>query len=225
MCLSIMEEIDKDQLKFRDCTNFLISGCTQSGKSTFVKRLLTHSKELFITNPEICLFSYSHWQPAYNELQQQWGDKIVFMEDLPKEEYLRDTMKDYKHGIFVADDKATQIPESAFFMDLLTRYGHHFNLSNVMLVQDPSLNGKMKSVLSKNFHVNVLMKSPRDRNYVRNLAIMLNDYKCLTQAYDDATKEKYGYLVIDLHPQAEDRLKYRSFIFPDDQHTVVYRAI
>ena len=218
-----LNTVSRNDIKFRDCSNILISGCTQSGKTEFTKRLLTHADQMFVTPPEHCIFAYSHWQSAYDDLQQKWGDKITFIEELPSESYLSQTMQGRKHGLFVMDDKASEIPNSAFCMDLLTRYAHHFNLSNVILVQDPSLGGKMKSVLSKNFHVNVLMRSPRDRNYIRSLGIMLNDYKCLIESYDDACSKPFGYLCLDLHPLANPEVKYRSSVLPDDPHCVIYK--
>ena len=218
-----VNNISSNDIKFRDSSNILISDCSQSGKTEFAKRLLSHTEQMFVTPPEVCLFAYSHWQQSYDELQQLWGDRITFMEDLPSAEFLSQAMQGRKHGIFVMDDKASELPNSAFCMDLLTRYAHHFNLSNLIIVQDPSLRGKMKSVLSKNFHVNVLMRSPRDRNFIRSLGLMLNDYRCLIQSYDDACSNPFGYLCVDLHPLANPEVKYRSSIFPDDPHCVIYK--
>ena len=216
--------MDKNDLKFRDFSNILISGCTQSGKTEFTKKLLMNANEMFITPPQVCVFSYTHWQPVYEQLQEKWGDNITFMEELPNEETLREIMTGHQHGIFVVDDKASEMSNGVFFMDLLSRMGHHLKMSNVVLVQDPSLSGKMKSVLTKNFHVNVMMRSPRDRNYIRSLGIMLNDYKCLIEAYDDACEGMFGYLVLDCHPLSNPALKYRTKVFPQDDHCIVYRS-
>lgn len=215
--------INESDLKFRDYSNILISGCTQSGKTEFVTKLISNADKMFNTQPEICIFTYSHWQKAYDKLQRCWKDRIIFTDEIPSADFLHEIMNGKKHGLFVLDDKASELPNSAFFMDLLTRYGHHYKLSNIVLVQDPSLQGKMKSILSKNFHVNVLMRSPRDRSYVKALGIMLNDYSTLTAAYDDACAMPFGYLVLDLHPLANSLLKYRTNVFPQDQHCVVYR--
>ena len=216
--------IDKDDLKFRDFSNILISGCSQSGKTHFTKNLLMNANDMFITPPNVCIFLYSHWQKAYEEIQNKWGEKITFLRDTPDESFVAETMEGKKHGLFVVDDKVAEVVNATFFSDLLTRMAHHYRLSNCILVQDPSLTGKMKSVLARNIHVNVLMRSPRDRNYLRSLAIMLNDYKCVTESYDDACAHQYGYLVLDLHPQAKDQVKYRSQIFPNDDCCLIYQA-
>ena len=219
-----MNIIDGNDLKFRDFSNILISGCSQSGKTEFTKKLLMHSDQMFLTPPDVCMIVYSHWQKAYEELQNKWGSKITFLQETPDESYIAETMMGKKHGLFVVDDKVSEVVKTTFFMDLLTRMAHHYRLTNCILVQDPTLSGKMKSVLSRNFHVNILLRSPRDRNYLRTLAIMLNDYKCVTQSYDDACAQPYGYLVMDLHPKSNLQLKYRTNIFPDDKCCVIYQA-
>ena len=44
-----------EDIKFRDYSNILISGQTQSGKSEFIKKMLIHSDDLFVTPPEVAL--------------------------------------------------------------------------------------------------------------------------------------------------------------------------
>lgn len=173
----------------------------------------------------MCIFSYSHWQPAYDEIKAHWGDRIYFSEEIPEESHIRELMKSKKHGIYIADDKAREISTNPFFADLLVRYGHHHKLSTCLIVQDASMPGKMKSVLVKNFHVNILMSSPRDRAYLRSLGIMMNDYKCLMSAYDDCCAAgPHNYLIIDTHPKSNNQLKYRTRVFPSDEHCIVYQA-
>ena len=55
---------------FQDSTNMLVSGCTMSGKTEFVKHLMLNAKELFVTPPSIFIVSYTHWQPCYGEVQK-----------------------------------------------------------------------------------------------------------------------------------------------------------
>ena len=42
-----------DDIKFRDFSNFLISGSTQSGKTQFTKKLLMNTNHMFVTPPEV----------------------------------------------------------------------------------------------------------------------------------------------------------------------------
>ena len=173
---------------------------------------------------QVCMFSYSHWQPAYEDIRRHWNEKIIFTENIPTEEELRDMMNSKKHGIFIADDKASEIGNNPFFMDLLVRMGHHYRLTNCLVVQDASLPGRMKSVMAKNFHVNVMMRSERDRGYLRSLGVLMNDYKCLMDSYNDACSSPWSYFIIDTHPAANPDLKYRTRVFPDDEACIVYKS-
>jgi len=43
----------------------------------------------------------------------------------------------------------------------------------------------------------------------------------LYNAYLDATKEPFGYLILDLTQNTNDGLRFRSHIFPDEVHPLV----
>ena len=54
---------------------------------------------------------------------------------------------------------------------------------------------------------------------VANLArqIFASDRRVATEAYCEATREQYCYLLFDLHPSTEDRLHLRTNVFPGEQ--------
>jgi len=43
----------------------------------------------------------------------------------------------------------------------------------------------------------------------------------LYDAYVDATKDSYGYLLLDLTQNTNDGLRFRTHIFPDENHALV----
>ena len=47
--------------------------------------------------------------------------------------------------------------------------------------------------------------------------IFVSDWRFATEAYREATNEHYGYLLFDLHPSTEDRMRLRTNIFPGEQ--------
>lgn len=210
-------------VQFMTSSNILLAGCAQSGKSIFSRNLILNAKYLFEIPPSVFIFVYTHWQPIYDELRKELGEKIIFTDEIPTEEDLATLMQNHKHGLFIADDKAGEIGTNKFFYDLLTRMSHHMRLTTLLIVQDAGLIGKLRSSIQKNTHVNVVMKSPRERMFLRNLAIMLNDYRCVMDAYDDCMREPYGYLIIDTHPKSCDEYRYRSKIFKHDGPCVVYK--
>ncbi len=46
--------------------------------------------------------------------------------------------------------------------------------------------------------------------------------KFLVEAFKDATLKAFGYLLIDLKPDTDERLRVRTNIFPDDEKHFVY---
>jgi hypothetical protein len=46
--------------------------------------------------------------------------------------------------------------------------------------------------------------------------------KFVVEALKDATKNPYGYLLIDLKPETDERYRIRTNIFPDDDRQYVY---
>ncbi len=210
-------------IPFQDRSAILMTGCSQSGKTYLLRDILLRAGDIFQTAPTICIFVYTHWQKPYEEVKEKWGKQVLFTQQIPTEEEVVNVMSGHEHGIFVADDKGEKI-ESPFFRSLLCRLGHHCHMSSFCLLQDANLTSKASSSLKKNFHVIIVLRSPRERSFVRSLAIQTGDYRCLMHAYDDAVKNKYGYICIDLHPAAESEFRYRTNILPtSDRPCVVYK--
>jgi hypothetical protein len=46
--------------------------------------------------------------------------------------------------------------------------------------------------------------------------------KFVLEAFEDATKEPYGYLLIDLKPETDEKYRIRTNIFPDDDRQYAY---
>jgi hypothetical protein len=47
--------------------------------------------------------------------------------------------------------------------------------------------------------------------------------KAFWMAYEDTQKENYRYLFVDVSPSGDIRHMLRSFVFPDEGPTVIYR--
>ncbi len=211
-------------MPFCDKSAILITGSSQSGKTYLLRDILLNYHSLFQTTPTICIFLYTHWQGVYDNIKEKWGNKILFTQRIPKEEEVEQVMTNHKHGVFVADDKGEYIEKVPFFRNLLSRLGHHCRMTSFCLLQDANLSSRASSLLKKNFHVTIVMRSPRERSFVRALGMQTGDYQCVMEAYDDAVKERYGYLCIDLHPAANPEFKYRTNLIPTaNSHCVIYK--
>ena len=63
----------------------------------------------------------------------------------------------------------------------------------------------------------VALKNVRDKNQFLYLAqVYPEDSEGLYRAYLDATEEPHGYILLDLSQDTEDRLRFRSLIYPDE---------
>jgi hypothetical protein len=73
----------------------------------------------------------------------------------------------------------------------------------------------------------VLFKNPRDVTQVENLSRQIIQMypgrsKFLVEAFKDATAKPYGYLLIDLKPDTDEKFRVRANIFPNDDRQYVY---
>ena len=106
----------------------------------------------------------------------------------------------------------------AFVADIFTKILHHRNLSVVCVCQNLFDKNKYHRTISLNSHYIVLLRNPRDTQPVASLVCQIfdSDWRVATDAYREATREKYCYLLFDLHPSTEDRLHLRTNIFPGE---------
>jgi hypothetical protein len=208
---------------FEDHSNIIIQGCSGSGKTEICSKILRHGPDLFDTTPSLILFCYKSWQKIYDSLQKEMSN-IRFLPNLPNEEELKDLVRGHDHSILVADDMLTEIAHSAFCSDLFLRLCHHLQITTILILQSGNLGTKFGSNLIKNCHYTILLRSPKDQYGVRSLGLQLADYKNLSAAYRDATREPFSYLLISSHPKSEDSLRYRTDIFPSDPLGICYIA-
>jgi len=70
--------------------------------------------------------------------------------------------------------------------------------------------------MSLNAHYMVLFKNPRDVSQFANLARQMypKTSQFAVEAYKDATREPYSYLLVDLRPEQDEELRLRTNIFP-----------
>lgn len=76
--------------------------------------------------------------------------------------------------------------------------------------------------MSLNAHYIVLFKNPRDAVQVATLARQMypGQSKFLVEAFKNATEKPFGYLLLDLKPDTDEKYRVRTGIFPGDTHYV-----
>ena len=101
------------------------------------------------------------------------------------------------------------------FEQLFCNLSHHENASIIFLTQNLFYQDKTFRTMSLNSHYLVLMKNDRDKQQVTILAKQYRpgNNRYITEAYADATKKPYSYLLIDFKPDTEPEIRLRTNIF------------
>ena len=122
-------------------------------------------------------------------------EQIDYHQGLPTEDLLAEG-----NMILVIDDLMQQAKSSNIVSDIFTKYSHHNNISCICLMQNLFPRGSEMRNISLNANYIVLMKNSRDRAQIKHLARQMypGRSECLTAAYEDATKEPFGYLLLGL---------------------------
>ena len=195
----------------------LVSGGTKTGKTTFVKKLLSNVEVMIDSPPEDIKYFYSEYQETFAEIESLVPN-IQFIEGVP--DAIFDSINPKTRNLYIFDDMMGE--RDSVIAKLFTKKSHHGNLSVIYIVQNLFHQSKDHRTISLNASYLVLTKNVRDASQVIHLAkqIYPNNVKFFQQAYQIATAEPFSYLFIDLTPTCPDETRLRSGIFPNDKHYV-----
>ena len=197
-----VSETDYPEFGFKHPFSMLVVGPTQSGKTHFVKQMVTTPLIEFPVDKEVQVtWFYTHWQPRYKTLKKTFGPGIVFEQGLPDWSETLQELNPKVHHILVFDDLMNQAVNSSILSRLFTQ-GRHRNASVILLMQNMFPKGKYNTDISRNAQYLVLFRSPSDRKQVNMIAerIFAKDRSKFMQVYSKATQVPYGYVVIDNQP-------------------------
>ena len=190
---------------FRICC----SGPSQCGKTQWTLKLLKHANRMF-DKP----FDRIVW--CYGEAQALRGlpNNVEVIRGVPDVAELRKGQA----KLVIIDDLMQEMDDS--MTALFTRGSHHLDVSIVYLTQNIFYKGQRTMRLSCT-HL-VLFKNPSDKLQIANLGRQLypRASKHFVEAFQDATKKPHSYLLVDLTQEADDKLRLRTNIFPDELCTV-----
>lgn len=109
------------------------------------------------------------------------------------------------------------------FLDtVFTRGSHNWGVSVVLITQH--LFTRELRIARNNCHYMVLMRNPAGALQIRNLGAQLfpgGALRYFLEAYEDATAEPFGYLLVDMHPTTGQQLRLKTHIYPGEM-CVVY---
>jgi hypothetical protein len=110
--------------------------------------------------------------------------------------------------------------------DLFTKGSHHRNIRVILITQNLFHRGRFSTDISLNAKHLVVFKNVRDENQFAYLArqVYPEDSNGLYESYLEATRKPHGYLLLYLAQDTDDRLRFRTNIFPSEI-TVVYAPV
>ena len=192
----------------------IISGGTGSGKTQLTRSLLEHHRLTFanLNNKPNVLWCYGVYQPVFREaipnVTVQYKDNLAEVEDIER----------VKPDILVVDDLMTEKGNDCMMQNLFTKLSHHKNVTVIFITQNIFAKGHCN--LKRNAHYLIMMRNPSDKSQISLLGRQLyprskTQLEHFYESYDDATKQKYGYLFIDVSPDSNEEQKLKSNILPD----------
>ena len=159
------------------------------------------------------MYCYGEFQPSFLEFSQ-----VEFHEGLPDV----GSFDGRSRVLLIIDDLMNEADQNV--CNLFTKLSHHRNVSVVFVTQNLFHRNRHVRTMNLNTHYVVLFKNPRDAGQVAIMARQMYPRKSnfVVEAFRDATREPYGYLMIDLKPETDDRYRFRTNIFPDDERQYAY---
>jgi hypothetical protein len=144
--------------------------------------------------------------------------QVEFREGLPDVSRFGDNFR----TLLIIDDLMNEANQNVY--NLVTKLSHHRNVLVVFITQNLFHRNLHIRTMNLNTHYFVLFKNPRDANQVAMLVRQMcpNKSKLVSEAFEDATKQPYGYLFVDLKPESDERYRIRMSIFPDDDRQYMY---
>ena len=191
----------------------IVSGPSGCGKSSLVKAIL--QQDVIEPRPNNIVWLYAEDQPLYQSMKN-----VEFIQGIPED--LETRFQRRHNNVLILDDLMTQCHSDERLTRLFSVGSHHKNLSIIFIIHNLFHYGKEMRTVSLNSHYIILFKNPRDRLQISTLARQMypGQSQFLVEAFQDATKEAYGYIIIDLKPTTIDKLRIRSGILPTDRQLV-----
>jgi hypothetical protein len=209
-------EINREMYRFNFAhpTTVLLAGPTQCGKTQFlIKAVVDHRIQ---PPPQRIVWVYGEWQQAYAQLLLD-VPSVEFVKDFTNELY--ESFDPRMRNLLVLDDqmenKAAHRRSGNAVTKFFTQGSHHRNLTVVYIVQNLFNKDSSMRTVSLNTHYMVLFKNPRDATQIRTLSCQMypDNRRLLMDAYRDATDEPFGYLSVNLRPDACDQLRILTDVF------------
>lgn len=199
---------------FRHPFTMKVSGPSQSGKTHFVKTLLSH-EGYFTPPPRRVIWCYGNGnEKQNNEIRGSCIYPISFHEGIPKLQFL----ELHKNSLIIFDDLMEESKSSKRVCELFTKGAHHNKISVILIVQNLFPAGTQTRTINLNGNYLVLMKSPQDISQIKTIAnrSFTDDKEFFKDAWSKATERPRGYLVLDFMQDTSTEKRVSTNILPGE---------
>lgn len=207
-------------IRFNHPSTFILGGPSQCGKTSFTLNLLRRASHLFTDSrcTQNIVYYYKEWQDSFDMFQ---AENIVtdWVCGAPSAADFKSRTEEYKNrggSIVILDDFGQEINRD--IVSIYTVLAHHTSSSVVLLTQNIFSKNPLFRELSLNANNIVLFKNPRDSTQISHIARQFapGNSKYIIEAFREATKKAYTYLLFDLSQKCPEELRIRSNIFVEN---------
>jgi len=202
--------MEANKFEFIHPTRCLISGPSGCGKTEFIQQVISNRFDLFTVAPKRIVYTYKYPQVWFSKFPE-----VEFKKEVPND------LDPEVPSMVVLDDIVCDAVALKKCASLFVRGSHHLNTSVFFITQNlfaPSSDFRTISLNATQF---VLFKTVRGIHQIELLGRQIfgsSQTQEFMDAYKDATNQPYSYLLIDLHPTQEHRL--RTSIFPSEEEII-----
>jgi hypothetical protein len=213
-----------DDIRFKHPFTFIISGPTASGKSTSCVQFL-QNLDILCTEPDFpggIEWCYSERSAVPSSKLKKINKKFQVHEGVPE----NFENPQGRPCLFILDDLLNEV-YSRVVCELFTKGNHHRNLSVILITQNVFHQAPHCRDISLNAKYLVALKNVRDGNQFFYLArqVLPEASASLCAVYKEATRNAHGYLILDFAQDKDDRLRFRTNVFPSEYPPVIHAQV
>ncbi|XP_053372512.1 uncharacterized protein LOC123527408 isoform X1 [Mercenaria mercenaria] len=236
-----MESVDISSFKSRECEHFtdendsllkfiapatlLLVGQSNSGKTSYMRKLVEMGDRMFTIPPSKYIWLYNMYQDLYDEIGNSVPN-VQFEQGLPTRADIQQWAETERHLVLILDDLYHLLINSRDILDLFVLFCHHLTVTVIISCHNIFMNSKYAKTMTTNLHY-ILLFRLQNRLQLSTLGTQLfvhsKKSKHFLGVYDDVmATDQYSPLIIDLSPQTKHSdYKLQSNILPG-QLPVIY---
>ncbi len=180
------------------------------------------SEHVFTRQFEKIYYIYSFWQSTYQELKSSLGDSISFVQGFNKSTFedlqLLNRNENSPPAAVIFDDIIETLIQDRDNLKIFTANSHHLNLCCILVSQNLMVANDTYRDIMKQANYFILFESVRGRSSVKSLSTQVfSDAKFLPSAMQIIRQTPHAFMVIDLRPGIDERLRVRQNLpFPGE---------